>query len=222
MISSFPSTISEKSVSKAILFMSLMYSVGLIGFLTKIHPNFPLLTPFNLILSLMVSLYFHGEKNARFLLVCLFIMFIGFTVEAIGVNTGKIFGVYEYGKTLGFKLWNTPLSISINWLLTSYCAAMFVNEKVSQRWSWGLKALVTSFVMVALDVLIEPVAIKTDMWQWQNNTIPLQNYVGWFFTALPLQMLLFYVIGSTKNKVAYVVFMLQALFFLILNLLHCK
>jgi uncharacterized membrane protein len=217
MISSLSPT-SDKSVSKAIIFMTIMYSVGLIGFLLNIHPDFPLLTPFNLMLSLVVSLYFHREKNTQFLLVCLCIMSVGFMVEAIGVNTGKIFGVYEYGKTLGFKLWQTPLSISVNWLLTSYCAAMYVNERMSKLAHWALKALITSVVMVGLDILIEPVAMKTDMWQWENNSIPFQNYVGWFLTALPLQMLLFYVIGHAKNKVAYVVFMLQALFFLILNL----
>jgi uncharacterized membrane protein len=217
MISSSSPT-SEKLVSKAIIFMSIMYSVGLIGFLMKIHPDFPLLTPFNLTLSLVVSLYFHREKNTKFLLVCLCIMSVGFMVEAIGVNTGKIFGTYEYGKILGFKLWQTPLSISVNWLLTSYCAAMFVNEVMPNQRHLGIKALIASLVMVGLDIFIEPVAMKTDMWQWENNIIPFQNYVGWFLTALPLQMLLFYVIGHAKNKVAYVVFMLQALFFLILNL----
>jgi bisanhydrobacterioruberin hydratase len=209
---------SEKSISRAIVFMAIMYSVGIIGFISKIHPDFPLLTPFNLMLSLGMCLAFHPEKNKNFLLACTFIAAVGFAVEAIGVNTGKIFGHYQYGRTLGFKLWETPLSISINWLLTSYCAAMSINQTASEKVNIVLKAFLATLLMVGLDFLIEPVAMKTDMWQWQNSMIPLQNYIGWFLTALPLQIVLFYSIGSVKNKVAFAVFILQALFFLILNI----
>jgi uncharacterized membrane protein len=217
MLTSYISKASEKNVLPAIVFMFIMYSVGILGFILKIHPDFPLLTPFNLILSLAMCLVFHSQKNTKFLSICLFIAAAGFSIEAIGVNTGKIFGVYHYGKTLGFKLWQTPLSISINWLLTSYCAAMFINQLLSEKINVFFKALLAAFVMVGLDILIEPVAMKTDMWTWENNIIPLQNYLGWFLTALPLQIILFYTIGHAKNKVAFSVFILQALFFLILN-----
>jgi uncharacterized membrane protein len=208
---------SEKSISPAIVFMTIMYGVGISGFLLKIHPDFALLTPFNLMLSLAMCMAFHGEKNLKFLSVCFFIALVGFSIEAIGVNTGKIFGVYHYGRTLGFKLWQTPLSISVNWLLTSYCAAMCINQLSSEKVNLFFKAFLAALMMVGLDILIEPVAMKTDMWMWENNTIPLQNYLGWFFTAFPLQMLLFYTIGHAKNKVAFSVFILQALFFLILH-----
>ena len=35
--------------------------------------------------------------------------------EAIGVNTGLLFGTYEYGANLGFKIFGVPLIIGVNW-----------------------------------------------------------------------------------------------------------
>jgi bisanhydrobacterioruberin hydratase len=66
-------------------------------------------------------------------------------------------------------------------------------------------------------MLIEPIAMKTDMWQWRNNVVPLQNYIGWFAVALPLQILFFKFIGGVKNIVAVALFILQFVFFALLN-----
>ena len=38
--------------------------------------------------------------------------------------------------------------------------------------------------MVLLDIMIEPVAIELDFWQWEGGNIPLQNYLMWFIVAL--------------------------------------
>ena len=205
----------ERGVLSAQIFMVIMYAVGILGFLTKIHPDFPLLTPFNLVLSLSVVLFFH-PKSARFTAVCFAIGIIGYLIEVVGVNTGRIFGAYQYGSVLGFKLWNTPLSIGVNWLLLTYCSAMFVNQFVEKKAPWLLKAVCATAIMVCLDVLIEPVAIKTGMWSWAGNVVPLQNYFGWYLSALPLQILLFSIVKDHKNSVAVVVFILQIIFFAVL------
>ena len=134
----------------------------------------------------------------------------------VGVNTGRIFGAYQYGPVLGFKLWNTPLSIGVNWLLLTYCSAMFVNQFADKKAPWLLKAVCATAIMVCLDVLIEPVAIKTGMWSWAGNVVPMQNYLGWYLSALPLQILLFSVVKDHKNSVAVVVFILQIIFFAVL------
>ena len=144
-------------------------------------------------------------------------MCVGFGIEVIGVSTGQIFGHYQYGETLGFKYQNTPLSISVNWLLTAYSAAALVSLATKETTSWVLKSVLAAALMVSLDSFIEPIAHKLDFWSWQNGVIPFQNYIGWFLTALPLQILFFTLIKSAKNKVAVAVLLLQFAFFLLLN-----
>jgi uncharacterized membrane protein len=201
----------------AIKILTVLYIVGIGGFLFKIHPDFPLLTPVNLVVSLVVSLVFHPNWSPKFVFWCLTVMLVSFYVEVLGVSTGQLFGHYEYGTTLGFKYVNTPLSISVNWLLTAYSAAALVSLATAETFNWFYKALFAAALMVSLDSFIEPMAHKLDMWSWQNGVIPFQNYVGWFCTALPLQMLFFYFIRSAKNKVAVAVLLLQFAFFLLLN-----
>jgi len=73
--------------------------------------------------------------------------------------------------------------------------------------------------MVGLDLLIEPVAIRLDFWQWSFNKIPVQNYLGWLVVSLVLQ---FYFINSKflkNNLLAPLLFCLQLLFFLLHTLL---
>jgi bisanhydrobacterioruberin hydratase len=201
----------------AIIVLTILYIVGTAGFLLKIHPDFPRLTPVNLVVSLGIALYFHPNWSPKFVVWCLLAMLVSFFVEVVGVNTGLIFGHYKYGETLGFKYLDTPLSISVNWLLTAYSSAALVSLATKDTMSWFLKSIFAAALMVSLDSFIEPVAPRIDMWAWENGIVPFQNYVGWFLTALPIQMLFFIFIASAKNKVAVAVLILQFIFFLILN-----
>jgi uncharacterized membrane protein len=206
-----------RSLNTAILILTILYIVGIAGFILKVHPDFSRLTPLNLVGSLGVALFFHPNWSAKFIVWCLVTMLIGFFIEVIGVSTGQIFGTYKYGETLGFKLFETPLSMSINWILTAYASAALVSLTTRNALSWFLKAVIAALVMVGLDTFIEPVAPKIDMWSWENGAVPFRNYVGWFCTSLPIQMLFFVFIKSARNKVAVAVLILQFAFFVILN-----
>jgi putative membrane protein len=62
-------------------------------------------------------------------------------------------------------------------------------------------------------MLIEPVAIRLNFWQWQNNVIPKQNYFGWYIIGF-LQLAVFtYFLPNVKNKIGVVMLLIQFLFF---------
>jgi putative membrane protein len=82
---------------------------------------------------------------------------------------------------------------------------------------WVLKAVIATLLMVVLDVLIEPVAIKSGYWTW-NGEIPLSNFRDWFMVALILQLLYFGNKLNEPNKVAIVLFFVQLAFFSIQNI----
>jgi bisanhydrobacterioruberin hydratase len=217
MLEGFKLKLNEKT---AMIVLIVLHVVGILGFtLFNLDGFFYRLTPFNLIISLFLVLCFHPiwHHKARFFFIFTFLW--GFFIELIGVNTGLIFGYYEYDFALGFEIFNTPPVIGINWVLTSYCLAISTNHIFGERKNWILKALFATFGMVVLDFFIEPIAIKTGMWHWENNIIPFKNYVGWFLTALPIQLLFFKLMGDVKNKIAVLLLVLMFLFFFVLNFL---
>jgi bisanhydrobacterioruberin hydratase len=205
------------SETNAITFMSILYFVGILGFVLNIHPDFPLLTPINLIISLVAALYFHRTPNRAFWLACGAVGILGYLIEVAGVNTGLIFGAYQYGRVLGFKLWNTPLSIGVNWVLLVYTSSICTNYFLKNTTPHYIKSLIAAALMVALDILIEPVAIATDMWRWNDIAVPFQNYIGWFISAFLLHLIISHFTLGVKNKVAVTVFIWQCIFFIILN-----
>ncbi|HMQ49382.1 MAG TPA: carotenoid biosynthesis protein [Saprospiraceae bacterium] len=207
----------DTKVPYSILILCLFYLVGIIGILLPIHPDFILLTPFNLILSLVLVFWNHPVWDRFFPWFMVITYVWGFMAEVIGVQTGLIFGTYVYGPVLGWKLWDTPLLIGANWLMLTYCAGVVVNFMLKQT-HWLLKGILGAGLMVGLDWLIEPVAIQYNFWQWEEVKVPLQNYLGWFLIALPLQWLMAFRYGQIRNKVALALFILQVLFFLILGI----
>ncbi len=201
----------------AIAVLTILYIVGIFGILLPLHEQFILLTPVNLLVSLVVVLTFQPHWNwhvISFLVIC---YAVGWLAELLGVQTGLLFGNYEYGPVLGPKIWGTPLMIGVNWIMLTYCAGVVSNYFPDTIGFIG-RAVVAALLMVALDVLIEPVAMTYDFWNWENDTIPLRNFLGWFVVAFPLQLLFQQWIGTVKNKVAVALFLLQTLFFLALNI----
>lgn len=201
----------------SIAILAIFYSIGVIGILLPIHPNFILLTPGNLLLSLSLVIWNHPQWDSKLAILLLLCFLTGYAAEVIGVQTGLIFGNYEYGPVLGWKLWDTPLMIGVNWALLVYCCGCFVNQFLHTI-ATGWKSIVGAGILVLLDYFIEPVAIKYDFWNWAGNQIPLQNYIGWFLVALLLLYIFFRLQDGLRNNVAVWLLVLQFLFFIILGI----
>ena len=163
---------------------------GAIGILFWDRQWFTSITPFTLLLYfLMLSYNDWGDRKKMFLLVFIFLW--GFASEVIGVNTGLIFGSYQYGETLGLQIANVPIVIGINWIVvTLICGTIAFRIKTSSY----IKVFIAISLMLFLDFLIEPVAPKIDMWSFDhdNSPAPLSNYITWALVALPLQSYLIY------------------------------
>ena len=198
------------------IFIVIFYLVGLVGIFIPASASFFIaLTPFALLLSgFLLSLY-HPDWSKKTVVAFLAIFITGFVVEFVGVNTGQIFGNYMYGKTLGYQIFNTPLMIGVNWLLMVYLTASVVE---SFELTNVLKIVVSASLMVLYDFVLELMAPRMDMWYWQNNTVPLQNYVAWFALALAFQALLKVAKIKTRNPLALIILLTQFLFFVILLL----
>jgi putative membrane protein len=50
-------------------------------------------------------------------------------------------------------------------------------------------AFLTALGAVLFDVVLEPVAMALDYWQWRGDAVPLQNYLAWFVIAFAFSFL---------------------------------
>jgi len=133
-----------------------MYAVGLIGILTSKDKSSQLfflsLTPLNLVVNILMLLSFHKRWNSKFVLSSVFIALAGFFIEVVGVKTGAIFGNYFYGSSLGFKILEVPIMMTLNWFLLIYCTATILH-KVKNIFVFAFFGATT---ITLLDTLIEP------------------------------------------------------------------
>lgn len=120
---------------------------------------------------------------------------IGWLVEAFGTSTGVLFGDYQYADSLGWKLGPVPFAIPLAWAMMAYPVLLAV-RKVSPR--RAMDPFWAAAVMVAWDLFLDPQMVAEGHWVWTDPEpalpgipgIPMQNYLGWYLTALLMMALL--------------------------------
>ncbi len=214
MIRIFYLRLTSKIAQHSIVGLLLMHIVGVLGMISPFQEYFRLLTPVNLLICGFLLYLNHREVNRSFIAFATFTFGFGFLVEFLGVNYGFLFGDYSYGQTLGPKLLNVPVIIGLNWLLIIYCVATLTDSLRIPVWA---KVLMGAALAVFIDWLIEPVAMQYDFWSWANNTVPLQNYIGWFFTSVVMMTAYQLLNVQSENRIALPYYFIQLGFFLVLN-----
>ena len=206
------SHINPQNAFRLLLAMHIAGAIGLA--IPDSREFFQMLTPFNLLATAAIVFHFEEKKTPAYILLIVLTFLAGYFVEVAGVITGVIFGEYSYGATLGFKLWEVPLAIGLNWAVLIYATGLLSDKLPIPK---GMRAVVGGLLMVLLDLLIEPVAIKLDFWSWASESIPLQNYVAWFVISFVLHLLYQVLPFSKNNQLAIRLLYIEAVFFLGLN-----
>ncbi len=203
-------------LSKTITSVITFYIIGLIGFIIPNTKNiFLKTTPYVLLLSTFLIGLYHKKYKEKEIFVFLLIFVLGFFIEVIGVNTSLIFGSYTYGNSLGVKIFNTPLIIGINWLFLTYTSTSIATKfKVNKLFT----VFIASTLMLIYDFILEQVAHKMDMWSWENNIIPIKNYISWWIIGIVFVSFIKIFNVETKNPLALTIFICQFLFLIILSI----
>jgi len=198
--------------------LAIIYLVGVVGFiLPQTKKLMPSLVWVNLMFTVVVLLAYHKKWSREIVLALFLIGASGFLLEVIGIKTGRIFGYYQYGPTLGYALWDTPLMMFVNWLTTVYVTRQ-VAEMVSK--DIVFTSLMAAFLMVLLDYFLEPFAIRYGLWLWNSGVVPMQNYIAWFVAGFFLQYLFIRGVKFPTNKLSLPVYLIQLAFFIALFLIH--
>ena len=205
-------TISSNLV--CILIIWIFHLSGIFGILYGDSEWFINLTPLNLSVSFLLLVYVNKNqlKTIIFIFSC---FFIGMISEILGVNFGVIFGDYDYGGALGYKIFDVPLLIGANWaILTVSCSAL----SATLFDSIFIKIITGVFLMVMLDAVIEPIAPVLDFWEFDGGKAPLKNYLGWVIVAFPLNYLYHILNIKVNGTFTNHLYILNILFFSILLL----
>ena len=202
--------------------IAVIFAVGIIGFSIPLTQNIFLhLTPLILLLSLILlfnyDIYNTSESQKKRIIFYSIVFAVGFLVEMWGVNTGDLFGRYCYGSGLGFKIEGTPLLIGLNWVIMVYLTSAIFS---ALRPNLLNNVVLPSLLMVAYDIILEQAAPKMDMWSWQDQVVPLQNFVMWGILALIFHALRYLMKVTDKNRMALPLFTIMLLFFIFVFLLN--
>ena len=206
-----------KSVKPVIITLAIIHLIGIIGIgLCIHHPELFSLTWAFLLASIGALLFFHRPFKWFHLPVFFSIVTIGFFAEVLGVKTGLIFGDYAYGGSLGYKLFDVPLLIGINWLMLVYCSRIIAEKIFRDR---AFRIFFGALLMVAYDIVLEMPAGRLDMWTWATGSPGWSNYLGWFGVAVLMHCIVECSKFRAENRLARPLFIIQFLFFSFLTAL---
>lgn len=199
----------------AAIVIVITHLVGIVGYLSEWRTYFVAITPLHLLLSAGLLVAHQHQKNKAFWWTICALALAGYLVEVAGIHTGVIFGAYSYDHALGPKIFETPPMIGVNWMMLVLALGSLLSRLQIPNL---IRAMLGALCMVALDYLIEPVAMKYDFWHWERTTVPTHNYLGWLITAFLMFLIYFQSPFPKRNKLALVLLVMQFCFFGILNL----
>ncbi len=169
-----------KKLNCSIFIIWLFTISGIIGISSSSQDWFLENTPLNLTIYFLLILLNIKSYNYKLIVALSIPFFLGFISEGLGVNYGYIFGSYDYGENLGYKVWGVPVTICFNWVVLTV-----ITNDLGKRFFQNtfFISIFGAFLMTLLDVIIEVSAPRFDYWEFEKGLVPIQNYMGWFGVA---------------------------------------
>ncbi len=203
----------------SVIFIAVAFLLGIVlHLIPDLRPLIIRLTELNLFLMSSLIFAFGLLNNHRnlteFTFWGLITILCVFLVAVVGINTGVLFGSFEYGSTLPTTVAHIPLVVPLNWAMLLLSAYGFFSNAVSQR---HLRALLASVVVFLLNLLIQPVGVKLGYWVWDTDTIPVQNYISWFVVSIIFTQILALMKIHARSVIFKTYLIMQFLFYGILN-----
>lgn len=207
----FPHKIVLQKASVAVAIVWLFQLTAMLGISIGYKDWFITKTPLNLMIQFALLLWVFSFRKKDYRIAMLFVVVLGFVVEAVGTNFSYPFGAYTYGQNLGFKLFGVPLLIALNWGLLSFATAAVANALSNSIW---IRSLMGGVLMVLLDFAIEVVAPQFDFWVFDLGFAPWNNYLSWFALGFLMNLVLQKLAIKGNWFFAFNLYISQLLFFL--------
>lgn len=107
------------------------------------------------------------------------------TVETAAIITGFPYGHFGYSEHLGHRILGyAPWTVAFAWtplMVAAYAFAALIQQSVAGR------ILVTTVVLTAFDLVLDPGAVYLKFWQYDGGGwyygVPWSNYAGWLISS---------------------------------------
>lgn len=164
----------------------LFHISGILGISLGYMDWFASRTSLNLLIVGLILIIFFPVNSIKLWATFLVLATLGIVVEYLGVNYGLFFGDYSYGDNMGPKIGGVPWLIGLNWALLTFTTGAMANYLTE---NWFFKALIGTFLMLFLDVLMEATAPIFDFWEFDSGYAPIDNYIAWGIIAFLFHLL---------------------------------
>lgn len=192
-----------------------IHFVGLLGLSTWLRDSLVWMSSINLFITGAFLFDELRKGEGRYIMAFVLLFTLGMAVEILGVQSGFPFGEYSYGEVLGPKLAGVSLIIGINWFYLVVCAVGASMLLFRKKW---MVILIAPLLLTGMDMLIEPVAIALDYWQWGAVDVPMSNYIAWYLVSIPMVLLYISLIPKPPQRFPALVLVIQLVFFVVLNI----
>ena len=131
----------------------------------------------------LLAVYQAGlDKRILIALVGLSIFALG--IEATSILTGFPYSRFVYGDMIGGRVGGlVPWTVPFAWVPLVIGAP----ARLAKLRSQPLFFLICGFYLMAIDLLLDPAAVKLGFWTYQYGSayydVPLQNFGGWVMTG---------------------------------------
>ena len=164
---------------------------------TTLRAILPNLNTFPTVLLLFPFLLIHGMKRYPWKGIAVFVvitLIVSGIMENLSILTGFPFGHYYYTDALGPKVTLVPILIFPSYIAFGYLAwvlsILIVGgvRRGSTIFTTVAVPLVASFMMVAWDLSLDPIASTINQtWIWTQGGgyfgVPISNFLGWSLTV---------------------------------------
>lgn len=199
-----------------LLLLAFFYAVGVLGHsLANFLPLMKDLTPYTLLVTSAFVIYItKNDWNRKVIIWAVATFIFTYALEVAGVHTGLVFGRYTYGETLGFKVFEVPLIIGLNWVIIIYAVVSILTKATNNLFAFIFLA---GTAVVAFDFVMEPVAVHLGYWRWEGDRIPFQNYLAWFIIAITSAVGYYFLRQKPESDIPIWYVGIQFIFFVLLN-----
>jgi uncharacterized membrane protein len=130
-------------------------------------------------------------------------------IENLGV-IDKSYTYYTYAGIFnsqypGYLFWvgQVPLWIELGWVIVALSLFVLFHEVLLPGRNPLLQAACAGLFAVNIDLVIDPVAVANNLWQWINPSVyvlgvPIYNWVGWFCLIFFYDLIFNYTILQNK------------------------
>jgi putative membrane protein len=207
----------KKLKAFAILWITMVHFFGILGVYFLPEWFLPA-TPITILVSSVVVFLRYEKYRSSRVVAFIVIVVLAYLVELYGVKSGNLFGTYTYGENLGWKLFDVPLIIGVNWAALIMVAQQLTTHYIGIN-NRFFSAISVATIMTMFDLLLEVLAPQFDFWSFTHmNYAPIENFIGWFGVSFCFG-LFSYSHFRNQNRTAVLYGIAQLVFFMILGLL---